>query len=415
MSNFTTALLGSFSRIFFPSSASATGPGIPNSQSDPNAARTLRRGRPALADARARPSSAIDGEGYWAWNGPGSGMILRRRTAQRDLGLKGIPNVKLAHASPVLACQPPRARTPSPVDYGIPVDTAAPSPDASFDVPSGSSPVDCAAAPADGTTSPASSFDVARRPSPATEPFPAYANGALDLDADSSFDISLISDTSTSTSASEADEQEDPASDTSFTLPPHDAFALPPRDAFTHPPLDALTLPRAPPAGMGLGLSGLFNADGSPFDGMGVLSFGLRCDAGPLERRRRHDETEGGLSRTFLEEAARTWAADPHHRMMGVIPEIGLDEERKEGCEEEQQPQPDAERSQQQPQGKSKPRRPRDLSTASTISSALKRTANVKTSAPSQARAKTPARAPSAAPGLRSSSVVPGTSRAWRA
>ncbi|KAJ7438715.1 hypothetical protein B0H11DRAFT_2206044 [Mycena galericulata] len=332
MASFTTALLGSFSRLFFPSSPSDTRLGISTTQSDPDigAERSAAENhlRPASsASVRPRPSSTI--EGYWSWEGPHSGVILRRRAGSRDLGLKGLAEVKITHASPVLACRPPRVRrTASPGDGGL--------------------------------TCP-----------------PEWASSLLDLTGptpDSSFDISLISDTSTTTS-----EEHESESDTSFTLPP-------------------------PPAPIGLGISGLFKPDGSAFDGMGVVSFG--CDAAEESGTMRPRREDRGLSRTFLEEAAWTWAADPHHRMLSVI-----DEGENEPEEVPQvQPSPEQNRrtqAQEQVKRKTRATRPgtRDLSTVNTISSELKRqTPRAKASS-------------TAAPAPRSPSVVPGARRAaptWR-
>ncbi|KAF8169026.1 hypothetical protein K438DRAFT_2064056 [Mycena galopus ATCC 62051] len=230
MANFTTVLLGSFSRIFFSHT-------LPSSQSDPDLtaerAAAHDRSRPASsASMRPRPRSAF--EGYWSWEGPSSGMILRQGTPQ-DPGLKGLADVKITHSSPVFASQPPRAPTPPTT-----ADVSSPT--------------------------------------------------AVLHEFDTSFDISLISDTSTSEDADDSFESE---FNNSCTFPP----------------------PPAPPL-VGLGLGGLFKPDGSPFDGMGVVSFG--CDAAGHGTPRR---TTGGLSRAFLEEAAWTWAADPHHQMLTVIQE----------------------------------------------------------------------------------------------
>ncbi|KAJ7124421.1 hypothetical protein C8R44DRAFT_980697 [Mycena epipterygia] len=335
MANFTAALLGSFSRIFFPPPVFDAGLGIFTSQSDPeiSAVESTQRRPASSASMRPRPSSAI--EGYWSWDGPNKGMILRQRAPQQDLGLKGLADVQITQSAPVLACQPPRACTPSPVDDGC----ASSTPDK----------VDAAA-------------DSALEDAYSTAPTP-----------DSSFDISLISDTSTS---------EDSESDTSFTLPPL-------------------------PAIMGLGISGLFKADGSPFDGMGVVSFGCTD-----QRRPRRDE--GGLSRTFLEEAAWTWAADPHHRMLSVIQEG--EEEPEQVVELWARTEQDSSSAKHEVDVKGRTRTrtwTRDLSTVNTISSELKRQIPH-----AKARSTTPApRSASIASGPRSASVAPGVRRAtpaWR-
>ncbi|KAF7332995.1 hypothetical protein MVEN_02405800 [Mycena venus] len=353
MASFTTTILSSFARIFFP----PTSPALSSSQSDPDVAaeRAAANNRPrpaSSASVRLRPRSAI--EGYWSWDGPSSGVVLRQKTS-RDPGLKGLADVKLAHSSPVFACRPLRMRTLYPV--------------------------------ADVSNTPAAHLleevnigaDVIVLPTP-----------------DTSFDISLISDTSISTSEDhDADESE---SDTSFTLPP----------------------PPASPIGLGIG--GLFKHDGSPFDGMGVVSFG--CDAaghGGAPRPSGRDVKTGGLSRVFLEEAAWTWAADPHHRMLTIIQE---DEEELQE-EEESQVWANFEREQEhvinqgtaissrKSRSKTSVTRPvirtRDLSTVDTISSGLKRRQNPRPKTSASA-----ARAPPA-PTSRSPSVAPGSRRAGAA
>ncbi|KAJ7775649.1 hypothetical protein DFH07DRAFT_799314 [Mycena maculata] len=359
MANLTTALLGSFSRIFSPSPSPSPSPapapdtrlGISTIQSDPDLASQRAAARTQLrpassANTRPRPSSAI--EGYWSWEGPHNGMILRRRAGCRDLGLKvsfpssflrpgeeaddapqGLADVRITHP-----CQPQRIRNPSPVG-------ACPS----------TPPAYAPAAPLETVPELDSDADLAA-------PIP---------DSYSSFDISLISDTSTTV---------DSESDTSFTLPP-------------------------PAAPIGLGISGLFKADGSAFDGMGIVSFG--CDSARQARpgRARREDT-AGLSRTFLEEAAWTWAADPHHRMLTII------QEREEESEEEE---PQVKRGAEKgPERSTKDTavvkrkmsgtqpRPRDLSTATTISSELKRhTPRTK----AQATVVSAPQSPSVAPGVR--------------
>jgi hypothetical protein len=219
----------------------------------------------------------------------------------------------------------------------------------------------------------------------------ADVNNALEIfDAiaptpDSSFDISLISDTSTTSEDQDADDESE--SDTSFTLPP----------------------PPATP--IGLGISGLVKPDGSPFDGMGVVSFG--CDAaGHGGAPRAHRRETGGLSRAFLEEVAWTWAADPHHLMLTVIDEG--DEER----EEEPQVWENAEQeriiSKQEGSANRKSKtsgartRIRDLSAVDTISSGLKRQ-NRRSSRDPAATVPAP-RSPSVAPGAKRTAAQP----AWR-
>ncbi|KAJ6544429.1 hypothetical protein B0H19DRAFT_1076542 [Mycena capillaripes] len=345
MANFTTTLLGSFSRIFFPPSVSNSG--LTHSRSGPDVAAEHTHLRPtSSASVRPRPSSAI--EGYWSWEGQSSGMILRRRTDRQDLELKGLADVKITHPSPVLACQP-RRRTPSPM--------------------------------ADFPSTPAASG-----PEELEVDTVADVNNALEyLDTtapDSSFDISLISDTSITTS--EDQDAGDSESDSSFTLPP--------------PPI-------------GLGICGLFKSDGSPFDGMGVVSFG--CDAaGQRKAPRTSRRDAGGLSRVFLEEAAWTWAADPDHHMLTVIDE--MEEELEEAphvwvCVEQEGAigKQGASTNHESKTSSARTRlRIRDLSTVDTISSGLKRQ-NPRT------------KALATVPAPRSPSVVPGARRAvshpvWR-
>ncbi|KAJ6599520.1 hypothetical protein B0H10DRAFT_2084336 [Mycena sp. CBHHK59/15] len=116
-----------------------------------------------------------------------------------------------------------------------------------------------------------------------------------------------------------------------------------------------------PPRAIGLGLSGLAKHDGSPFDGLGVLSFGLASPPGADDA---HPRFGGGLSRTFREEAARTWA-------LGVI------------LEGEQEDADDDGWAAQAGSTRRCARRPaRDLSTAATVSSALKRKRHTTAAAP---------------------------------
>ncbi|KAJ6473094.1 hypothetical protein C8R45DRAFT_1217574 [Mycena sanguinolenta] len=323
MANFTTALLGSFSRMFFPSTT------LPSSQSDLDltaeraAARACIRSA-SSASVRPRPRSAFDG--YWRWEESG-GMILLDRTLQ-DPGLKGLSDIQITRSSPVFACQPPpRADVSNTMSEEFDSVNALQSSNSSVAIP------------------------------------------------DSSFDISLISDISTSDDAEDSFE-----SDTSFTVPP----------------------PPAVPAsiGLGLGLSGLFKADGSPFDGMGVVSFG--CDKeGNGGSPRATKRSAGGLSRVFLEEAAWTWAADPDHQMLTVIQE----NEEQELAEENAEHVKPRTVSHKSKSSKTNVTRPlallRDLSTMDTVSSGLKRRTHV---------ASPISRSPPAPLGARRASSVP----AWR-
>ncbi|KAJ7713546.1 hypothetical protein B0H16DRAFT_1620862 [Mycena metata] len=328
MANFTTALLGSFSRIFFPPASSSSHAassdlsyGFTSSQSDPDVPGAYAHNhlRPASAHVRPRPSSATI-EGYWSWEG--GRRILRREAGnhrQRDLGLKGLAEVQLTRPSPVVACQPlsTRSRT-SPLAHTVPEE---------LDIADAS----------DRTADDSFSFDI---------------------------DISLISDTSTSTTSSEehdADDEDD--GDASF------AFLSPPRlISSTHPYADARhTLADSNAHNLGLGL-GFVKPDGSPFDGLGVLSFG--CSGVPRTRTRNNQHDKAELSRTFLEEAAWTWAADPHHRMLSVIHE---DEEEDEAEELPLVGVASTSSTSTPRQRKTSKNARRDLSMVDTISSGLKR------------------------------------------
>ncbi|KAJ6579722.1 hypothetical protein DFH09DRAFT_1446205 [Mycena vulgaris] len=282
-------------------------------------------------------------------------MILRARS---DLGLKGLADVKIRRASPVLACQPHACARPCPRA------TPGRAQPAKKSLLSSSTPT-LRTAPRRQAPTPDSSFDL-------------------------SLTLSLISDTSSSTTCSSDNPTStwpSSPSDTSFTLPP--------------PPI----------RGLGLGLRGLFNADGAPFDGMGVLSFG--CDSGEREQEEREREMERGLSRAFLEEAARTWAADPHHRILSVIVEQGdeCEEETQEReCEDEVREQEEQERK-PRPHGSIRTRNiRRDLSTVDTISSGLKRCVAPakKTTSPSKSKMPAPAqRSKTPAPAPRSKTPAP--------
>ncbi|KAJ7618693.1 hypothetical protein FB45DRAFT_932241 [Roridomyces roridus] len=266
MATFTTTLLGSLSRIFFVAPSASARPGIPSSQSGPDLASLIPADSPNTRQ-RARPYSVI--EGYWGWaDAPRSGMLLRRSRGERDAGLKCLPDTTITQTSPVLiSCQPPHG------------------------------PALCESPPAASSQL----TDTVESQDPTVSP--THMTSDVDAATESSFDISLISDTTTAIS----DELESEAD--SYQLDDL-APACP-----SSPPVLAATPARAAPL-IGLGITGLFKSDGSPFDGMGVVSFGCSSVARP-----RPAVTEGGLSRTFLEEAVLTWAADPLHRMASVISE----------------------------------------------------------------------------------------------
>ncbi|KAJ7661290.1 hypothetical protein DFH06DRAFT_1399061, partial [Mycena polygramma] len=372
MSHLTTALLGCVSRFF--STSPAASARLSHSKSDPDLLQHMDTHlRPASSTGvRPRPASAMSIEGpYWGWDAGTEGTTLRRRTrTERDVGLKAPADVKITHSSnsPVLACQPPRPARPD-----------APFPTA--DAAAASVPEDLDAGCASSAL--ADALSTLKRP-PTTAPAPAPVSSlerradadsscdtSLDLSLDLSLDISLISDTS---AFSVDDSEGDLSGLFVFTLPPPPTliadtsasssadesdgelsfgsfhFALPPPilPSPSHPPSTSPAPPlsnTAPGAALkpiGLGLSNLYKPSGAPFDGMGVLSFGVcgshsssgspynaaaspshsssRCHSPPTPRL--HAPTHpDGLSRTFLEKLEATWAADPHHLGLGVIDE----------------------------------------------------------------------------------------------
>ncbi|KAJ7166125.1 hypothetical protein C8R46DRAFT_1035406 [Mycena filopes] len=280
MANFTTALLGSFSRILF-SPASSTSPSpspaapsdlgfgfASSSQSDPDIVSRTGHARdhlrPASAHVRPRPSSAAAVEGYWSWE---DGRRILRRGAgnqhQRDVGLKGLADVQITHTLPILACPPLPLRSLASASGSL-------------------QELDIADA-ADRTADDSFSYDV---------------------------DISLISDTSTTSTDSTTSASDEHDEEFGFLAPSsHDSGCA---------------------SGLGLGL-GLLKADGSPFDGLGVLSFGCsgvpRTTTRTRTQHQHHEPQDVGVSRAFLEEVAWTFAVDPHHRILSVI----LEEDCEEG------------------------------------------------------------------------------------
>ncbi|KAJ7605832.1 hypothetical protein DFH06DRAFT_1348422 [Mycena polygramma] len=340
MSHITTAMLGSFSRLFSPSPACALG--ISHSQRDPDLA---QQGDTQFCPAsstgiRPRPASAT---GYWGWDVEGSRMALRRRTRTgRDVGLVRLhlslfvccgeadlveqapADVKTTDSSPVLACRPPRpACTALPMaDVGVPAGPAALADiinTVALELPDTTAPPHTLdPRDADSSFDFSHSFDISHTsvtssssdsdiwsdgdilfvlPPPPADPAASYArqhpdtfercadsepDSSFDVSLDASLDISLISDTSTSSAS---------ASDESFELGDlfgsfH--FALPPPilPSPSHPPSTSPAPPlsnTAPGAALkpiGLGLTNLYKPSGTPFDGMGVLSFGV-CSHSP--------------------------------------------------------------------------------------------------------------------------------------
>ncbi|KAK7053684.1 hypothetical protein R3P38DRAFT_3343181 [Favolaschia claudopus] len=370
MTTLTTALLGPISsslpsfpfptsllRIFFPFSyPTSTSPPPSNSSSPPPqttptlpasksdslcTARPTRHRHAQGGGATRRPQSAAGAvEGHWRWAGPESGVILHyhhhQHAEEKEPGLKTLADVQVSHPSPVFACRPRRVRTyyPAPEESARCDDAV----DAVMHALDSRERIFTLSTTSDDD----SSFD------------------------DTDFDISLISATSASSSSFDGNAD----SDTSFSS---SSFVLPPPPAPPHPRAN----------NPGLGINGLCKADGSPFDGMGVVSFGAHAEpesSTSSPRRRAPDIL--GLSRAFLEEAERTWAADPHHRMLSVIEEEELEEgEGEEGVMVS--PRVESRRSDvhtTKNKTKTKTTRPivrkRDLSALDTISSGLKRRQN---------------------------------------
>ncbi|KAJ7661279.1 hypothetical protein DFH06DRAFT_1129391 [Mycena polygramma] len=232
-------------------------------------------------------------EGYWGWDMEAQGTTLRTRTCtSRDGGLKAQADVKITESS--LACHPHRpARTRVLLlNAGVAAHAAALADAANTPERPHTIPLPLPYTRSRAATTPSST-------SPSTSPaiFP------------------LISPSNTSTSTDES-------CDISFS-----SFNLP-------PPLPPL------PLGPGLGPTSLFTQDGLPFDGLGVLSFGVcGSPSPPLTSRtasraftRTHtarEDTGLGLSRTFLEEVVWTWEKDSEHQFLTVI-----DEEWDEGEED---------------------------------------------------------------------------------
>ncbi|KAJ7661280.1 hypothetical protein DFH06DRAFT_1191941 [Mycena polygramma] len=311
---------------------------------------------------------AIDA--YWGWDAEDGSMTLRRRTRYaRDVGLRvrlPLPapcpcvtqrltdtveqapaDVKVTHSSPVL-CQPPRparADAPFPIadanaaatvhedaDGGpaplADVNTLAPErpdptaptytldrcdsePDLSFDY---SLSLDISLI-SDTSSDGDGSFTLPLPPAPRAPTCPG--DSEFDISLEPSFDISLlslISDTSASSADGSCDISFGPFT---FSLPPPPPSY--PSSPFALPSMSPSSGAALKP--IGLGLKGLFNPSGAPFDGLGVLSFGV-CGVSPSPcRTRNQGESHDGLSRTFLEETAWTWEKDPQHHLLGVIDE----------------------------------------------------------------------------------------------
>ncbi|KAJ7656451.1 hypothetical protein DFH06DRAFT_471686 [Mycena polygramma] len=367
MAHLTTALLGSLSRVFFPPSAPDLG--ISHSKSDPDLALHVDTHlHPASSTSvRPRPASAMAIEGYWGWgwDTEAQGTMLRRRTrTERDVGLKAPADVKLTD-SPVL-CQPPRpARTGTPLPIaGAPVapaplvdvvNTLAPEragptaatllptytadrrdysePDSSFEL-SHSFDISLISDTSTDDSEGDGSFSFTLPPAPALVSTYGTLQRRADSEPDSSLDFSHSFDISLITATSMSSDEYSELSDISFGS---FSFTLPPQSPAT---------PATPlESGLeGLGIAGLYKPSGAPFDGMGVLSFGVCGSSSPPSfpplphiaartaspspsRSRSHAQTpthmekDDGLSRTFLEEAAWTWARDPEHHYLTVINE----------------------------------------------------------------------------------------------
>nr|GAT51207.1 predicted protein [Mycena chlorophos] len=336
MSSFTTSLFGSISRVLFPfSPSSPTASKILESDSvpdlasadDDNAGNLRALPRPASSAAcYQRPSSAVEIGGYWSWESDG-GVVLRRRSAsgEHELLDEGRGRKARPHVSSVFAFQPPGAYYTPSIPYGFPSPEAMTTPI----VPS------------------------------------RLSLSCLSID-EPSFDLSLISDSSTITSGSD-EVDHDASLSFSFTLPDADDV-----DADAEMP----ETPFFPPAGtgLGLGIGGLFNANGAAFDGMGVVGLGLQTEDEDDDEE--DDDKERGVSRVLLEEVAWTWAQDRRHRMLSVISEgssgdedldVELDDEDVSGSEESVQTESSGTTG---GQGR---RQLRDLSAMGTISSQLKR------------------------------------------
>ncbi|KAK7001686.1 hypothetical protein R3P38DRAFT_3368062 [Favolaschia claudopus] len=343
MTTLTTALLSPFSlpfsllRIFFPfsyptSPSPSPTPTLPASKSDSLCSAPRPRHRHAQGVATRRPNSeAAAVEGYWRWAGPEAGVILYQYHHQHHQCQRvGEEEEEAGKAGLNL-----NLKTLADVQVSHP------------------SPV------------------FACRPRRVRTYYPAPEESAgCGADEDAVDAVLHALDTDTSASSSSFD------SDTSFTLPP-------PPPPHPHPRANNNN------TGLGLGITGLFKADGSPFDGMGVVSFGARAEPESSESREHESSSprrRAGLSRAFLEEAERTWAADPHHRILSVIEEEQLEEE-GEGDMEQLPPRVEG-RGRERLGGRvqhhamknpTKPKttrpvvRERDLSTLDTISSKLKR------------------------------------------
>ncbi|KAJ7226614.1 hypothetical protein C8J57DRAFT_1730931 [Mycena rebaudengoi] len=148
MASFSITLLGSISRIFFPSTAPRPGL-LPSSHSDPDmcttriAAHTQCR-LSSSASMHPRPTSVL--EGYWGWHAPDSKIILRHKVSDEPpehAGLKALPDVQMTDSLVVLACQPPRTsphktaaqmQAPRNGQFDDADTTFASTPECSFDV-----------------------------------------------------------------------------------------------------------------------------------------------------------------------------------------------------------------------------------------------------------------------------------------
>ncbi|KAJ7616684.1 hypothetical protein DFH06DRAFT_1483712 [Mycena polygramma] len=338
MAHLATALLGSLWRVSSQSPAA-----LSHSRSDPDLAVHIDMHlRPAsLTGVRSRPASAI--EGYWGW-GWDAGL-----EGTTPAGLKAPADVRVTHSSdsPVHAStgQPPPAQLPiADADASMPESGNAPNatapavhaftvdrldnsePDLSFDIALAASQdislMSNTSAPFTHDSEGDTSFLITLPPTHRLDPCADFEpDSSFDSSFDISLDISLISDTSTSSASDEFCDIS--FGSFHFALPPP---ILPPP---SHPPSTSPapplsnTAPGAAPKAIGLGITNLLKPCRVPFDGTGVISFGVcgaSSSAAPC-RTRNEGASPDRLSRTFLEQLEAAWEKDPEHHYLGVINE----------------------------------------------------------------------------------------------